>query len=85
MDVCPFVPVANVTMEECAELSRQLGERLATELHVPVFLYESAVPDDGRHDYRKTLPQIRAGEYEGLQEKVGGACCYGDVIHRFHC
>ncbi len=68
MDVCPFIPVANVTMEECVELSWQLGSRLATELGVPVFLYEYA----SERDYRKSVPQIRAGEYEGLEEKVGG-------------
>ena len=66
MDVCPFVPVSNVTMEECVAISRQFGERLAGELNVPVYLYEEAQDKE----YRKKLPQIRKGEYEGLQEKV---------------
>ena len=66
LDVCPFVPVANVTMEECVEISRQFGRRLAEELNIPVYLYEEAQDKD----YRKTLPQIRKGEYEGLHHKV---------------
>jgi len=45
LDVCPFVPVANVTMEECANLARIFGKRLAEELDVPVFLYEEAQTD----------------------------------------
>ena len=66
MDVCPFVPVANVTMEECVECSSQLGDRLATELDVPVYLYEEAQPKD----YRKSLSQIRHGQYEKLPTRV---------------
>ena len=77
--MCPFIPVSNVTMEECAELARQFGRRLATELGVPVYLYEHAVAAGDHHDYRRTLPQIREGEYEGLKNKVcvGGACFHG--------
>jgi glutamate formiminotransferase/formiminotetrahydrofolate cyclodeaminase len=65
-DVCPFVPVAGVTMEECVELSRRLGKRVADELGIPVYLYENAAtaPD------RRKLPTIRKGEYEGLAEKL---------------
>ena len=70
LDICPFIPVSNVTMEECAELSRRFGRRLATELGVPVYLYEHSVAAGDLHDYRRTLPQIREGEYEGLQKKV---------------
>ena len=70
--MCPFVPVANVTMEECAKLSQQLGHRLAMEMSVPVYLYECAVAGGDHHDYRRTLPQIREGEYEGLENKVRG-------------
>ncbi|MEJ5286800.1 MAG: Glutamate formimidoyltransferase [Candidatus Kapaibacterium sp.] len=66
LDVCPFVPVANVTMEECVECAKEFGRRLAEELDVPVYLYEYAQP----LDYRKRLPQIREGEYEGLAEKI---------------
>ncbi|MCX7909906.1 MAG: glutamate formimidoyltransferase [Ignavibacteria bacterium] len=66
LDVCPFVPVANVSMEECVECSKEFGKRLAEELSVPVYLYEFAQP----LEYRKKLPQIREGEYEGLPEKI---------------
>jgi glutamate formiminotransferase/formiminotetrahydrofolate cyclodeaminase len=66
LDVCPFVPVANVTMEECVECAKEFGRRLAEELGVPVYLYEYAQP----LEYRKKLPQIREGEYEGLPEKI---------------
>lgn len=66
LDVCPFVPVANVTMEECVECAKEFGQRLANELYVPVYLYEHAQP----LEYRKKLPQIREGEYEGLAEKI---------------
>ena len=66
--MCPFIPVSNVTMEECVQCSRQFGERLAAEMKVPVYLYEESQDKE----YRKTLPQIRKGEYEGLEEKVGG-------------
>lgn len=66
MDVCPFVPVRNVTMEECVTCSRIFAEQLAAELHVPVYLYGEA----SQEDYRKTVPQIRAGEYEGLAERI---------------
>jgi len=65
-DVCPFVPVSGVTMEDCVELARELGERVARELAIPVYLYEEAAqkPD------RQNLANIRAGEYEGLPEKL---------------
>ncbi|KAL7646113.1 UNVERIFIED_CONTAM: hypothetical protein RMT77_003014 [Armadillidium vulgare] len=66
LDVCPFVPVRGVTVEECVEVSIKFGERLAQELDVPVFLYGAA----SQKDYRKTMPQIRAGEYEGMKEKL---------------
>ncbi len=66
MDVCPFVPVAGVTMDDCADLARAFGERLAAELGVPVYLYGQAA----RSDDRRTLRQIRAGEYEALAERI---------------
>jgi len=66
LDVCPFIPVSNVSMDECAELSKEFGKKLADELGVPVFLYEFA----SNRDYRKKLPDIREGEYEGLPEKI---------------
>ena len=69
LDVCPFVPVANVTMEECAELARVFGRRLAEELDVPVYLYEEAQTDPAKA-HRKALKQIRSGEYEALRDKL---------------
>ncbi|MCF7809159.1 MAG: glutamate formimidoyltransferase [Candidatus Marinimicrobia bacterium] len=65
-DVCPFIPVSGVTMEDCAELSRKLGERVGNELNIPVYLYEfaAATPE------RENLATIRAGEYEGLDKKL---------------
>lgn len=66
LDVCPFVPVANVTMQECVECSIKFGKRAGEELGIPIYLYEEA----SNIDYRKKLPQIREGEYEGLKEKI---------------
>lgn len=66
MDVCPFIPVAGVTMEECVAVSKEFAKRAAAELGVPFFLYEDAAEEE----FRKTLPQIREGEYEGLSEKL---------------
>ena len=66
MDVCPFVPVSGVTMEECIECARELGRRAAEELGVPIFLYEEAAGKP----HRRALKQIREGEYEGLAEKL---------------
>jgi len=64
-DVCPFVPVSGVTMEECIEISKKVGKRVGEELGIPVFLYanSASVPT------RKRLPDIREGEYEALSEK----------------
>ena len=65
-DVVPFVPVAGVTMDECVALARQLGERVAKELEIPVFLYARAAtrPD------RVLLPDVRKGEFEGMRGRV---------------
>jgi len=65
-DVCPFVPVAGVTMAECVEIAKKLGRRVAEELAIPVYLYEEAAGSEER----KSLAYIRAGEYEGLAEKL---------------
>ena len=67
LDVCPFVPVSGVTLEECVALARDFGRRAAEELAIPVYLYEAAASQP----HRRTLSQIRAGEYEGLAEKIG--------------
>ncbi len=65
-DVCPLVPIANITMEETAEYARALGERVGRELDIPVYLYEAAQPDQSRSN----LSVIRAGEYEGFFDKI---------------
>lgn len=65
-DVCPLVPVANVTMEEVAELARRLGERVGRELDIPVYLYEKAAT----RPERQNLAAVREGEYEGLAAKL---------------
>jgi len=65
-DVCPFVPVAGITLEECADLARQLGERVGRELELPVYLYEHAAS----RPERRNLAMVRKGEYEGLAEKL---------------
>jgi glutamate formiminotransferase/formiminotetrahydrofolate cyclodeaminase len=66
LDVCPFVPVSGATMEDCVEISRVFGARLAKELGVPIFLYEKAATSPSR----VSLADIRAGEYEGLAAKL---------------
>ncbi len=66
MDVCPFIPVAGVTMQECVEISKLFAARAAEELQVPIFLYEESADQD----YRRKLPDIRKGEYEGLEERL---------------
>jgi len=65
-DVCPFVPVSGATMEECAEIARQVGQRIGEELAIPVYLYEHAA----NRPERRNLGEVRAGEYEGLQGKL---------------
>lgn len=67
-DVCPLIPVAGVTLEECAEMARKLAERVAAELNVPTYCYEAAAftPE------RRNLAVCRAGEYEALADKMGG-------------
>lgn len=65
-DVCPFVPVADVTMEECAEFARTLGKRVGQELGISVYLYENAAS----RPERRNLATVRAGEYEGMAEKL---------------
>ncbi len=65
-DVCPFVPVSGVSMEECVVLARALGARVATELDLPVYFYEYAALREGR----RNLAQVRRGEYEALPQKM---------------
>jgi glutamate formiminotransferase/formiminotetrahydrofolate cyclodeaminase len=65
-DVCPLIPISGITMAETAEWSRKLAERVGRELKLPVYLYEAAQPDKARSN----LAVIRAGEYEGLAQKI---------------
>ncbi len=65
-DVCPFVPVSGIAMDECVELAKKLGKRVGEELGIPVYLYEYAAQKDDRHN----LATVRAGEYEGLERKL---------------
>lgn len=66
MDVCPLIPISGISMPEVAELARKLGKRIGDELGFPIYLYEySATSED-----RRNLATIRAGEYEGLAEKL---------------
>lgn len=65
-DVCPFVPVSGVTMEDCVQIAHEVAKRVADELEIPVYLYEEAA----QKPERKNLANIRAGEYEGLEEKL---------------
>lgn len=68
-DVLPLIPIAGITLEECAALARDLAKRIADELHVPTYCYEAAAfrPE------RKNLAVCRAGEYEALPEKLAHA------------
>jgi glutamate formiminotransferase/formiminotetrahydrofolate cyclodeaminase len=65
-DVCPLIPVANISMEETAAYAQQLAKRVGEELKLPVYLYEAAQPDKSRNN----LSVIRAGEYEGFFKKI---------------
>jgi glutamate formiminotransferase / formiminotetrahydrofolate cyclodeaminase len=65
-DVCPLIPVANITMEETVAYARKLAERVGKELNLPIYLYEAAASTPER----KNLAVIRTGEYEGLPEKL---------------
>lgn len=65
-DVCPFVPVANITMEETVVYARKLAKRIGEELEIPVYCYENAAFTDER----RNLATCRSGEYEGLKEKL---------------
>eukprot|EP01155_Anaeramoeba_flamelloides_P002217 Anaeramoba_flamelloidesa1057518_359.p1 GENE.a1057518_359~~a1057518_359.p1 ORF type:complete len:565 (+),score=124.17 a1057518_359:115-1809(+) len=65
-DVCPFIPVQNISIEECVKLAQKLGKRVAEELSIPVYLYEYAATCEER----KNLATVRSGQYEGLEEKL---------------
>ena len=65
-DVVPFVPISGMTMVECVEMARRLGQRVADELEIPVYFYEEAA----QRPERRNLEDIRRGEYEGLKQAV---------------
>ncbi|XP_068458158.1 formimidoyltransferase-cyclodeaminase [Clinocottus analis] len=66
LDVCPFVPVQNVSMDDCVRCAEEFGQKLSEMLHVPVFLYGEAA----RKESRRSLPSVRTGEYEALPDKL---------------
>lgn len=65
-DVCPLVPIANISMEETAKWANKLGQRVGQELEIPVYLYEAAA----KNKERENLANCRSGEYEGLKKKL---------------
>jgi glutamate formiminotransferase/formiminotetrahydrofolate cyclodeaminase len=65
-DVCPFIPVSGITMEETAQYARKVAERIGNELKIPVYCYENAAFEEKR----RNLASCRAGEYEGLKKKL---------------
>jgi glutamate formiminotransferase/formiminotetrahydrofolate cyclodeaminase len=65
-DVCPLIPIANISMEETAKYAQQLGERVGKEINLPIYLYEAAQPNKNRSN----LSVIRGGEYEGFFKKI---------------
>ena len=66
VDVMPFIPIKEATMEECVELSKKVGERIANEADLPVFLYE----ESASAPHRQNLAKVRKGQFEGMAEKV---------------
>ncbi len=65
-DVCPFIPIANISMEETASYAIELGKKVGKELGIPVYFYENSQPNKSRSN----LSHIRAGEYEGFFKKI---------------
>ncbi|MEC9208803.1 MAG: glutamate formimidoyltransferase, partial [Bacteroidota bacterium] len=65
-DVCPLVPISNISMKECVKWAHKLGERVGNELNIPVYHYEAAA----KEEKRKNLANCRQGEYEGLSKKL---------------
>ena len=70
LDVCPFIPVQDVSVEECVEISKKFGQKMAKELGVPVFLYGYA----SEKDYRKTMPQVSQKGLSSLNLRT--VCCF---------
>ena len=74
IDVVPFIPIKNATIEDCVEISKQFGNLIAEKLNIPVYLYEYSAT----RPERKNLSEIRKGEYEGLPEKLQNPDWYPD-------
>src|SRR5512133_1044680 len=66
-DVVPFVPIRDISMQECVEMARRLGKRVGDELNIPIYLYEEAAT----RPERKNLEDVRRGEYEALKQDIG--------------
>lgn len=66
VDVVPFTPVSEVTMEECVSIAKEVGKRIGEELYIPVYLYEEAA----QRPERKNLADVRKGQYEGFFDKI---------------
>jgi len=88
-DVCPLIPIANISMEETTTYAHKLGERVGKELGIPGYFYENAA----KEDKRKNLANCRSGEYEGLAQKLGnpewkpdfGPAKYTDAVKGSGC
>ena len=65
-DVCPLIPISEISMDETVEYAKKLGKRVGEELNIPVYLYENAATKPSRHN----LSEIRSGEYEGIPKKI---------------
>ncbi len=65
-DVCPIVPVKNISIEECIQLSKKLAKKVAESLSIPIYMYEYSA----KQEYRRNLANIRSGEYEGFEDKI---------------
>ncbi|MFH1373156.1 MAG: glutamate formimidoyltransferase [bacterium] len=65
-DVCPFIPLSDMTIEEGVELANRLGRKVGDELQIPVYLYENAATTPNR----KNLAKVRTGEYEGMRDSI---------------
>lgn len=67
LDVAPFIPIMDTTIDECIELAKQLGRKIGEELNIPVYLYDQAA----QREDRKDLAKVRKGQFEGLREEIG--------------
>ena len=73
-DVCPLIPISNISLEETVKYAYQLGERVGCELGIPIYMYEA----NASKPHRKNLAKIRSGEYEGLAKKMQQALWISD-------